>query len=212
MPAQKYRRIQHSGSGYFSLNKIDAVVEKYMQDNKIPGITISGSKNGRLVYEKAFGLDDMLTKNPMKPNTISRIGSCSKILTALAVMKLTEMYPGFKISKPMYGPTGVLNESLWIDAMALGPMAVSPGSQKQGIGGLLIAAGLDACRALGQNVVFVLGHADYYPRFGFEPARKHGSWYKSEEFDPHFFVIGLQDGALDGLSGAVEYHPEFDRF
>ena len=59
-------------------------------------------------------------------------------------------------------------------------------------------------------MVFVLGHANYYPRFGFEPARPHGLFYKSEQFDASFFVASLAPHALEGFEGEVRYRPEFD--
>lgn len=97
-------------------------------------------------------------------------------------------------------------------AMGLGPMAVAPEHQRQGVGSRLVRAGLDACRAISEHVVVVLGHAEYYPRFGFEPAPARGLRYLSEDFDPHFFVAELEPGALDGWSGQVRYHPEFEKF
>ncbi len=91
-------------------------------------------------------------------------------------------------------------------------MAVAPERQKQGVGSRLVRAGLDACRALGEDVVVVLGHAEYYPRFGFEPAAARGLRYRGPDFDPHFFVAELRPGALEGVSGRVRYHPEFEKF
>lgn len=94
--------------------------------------------------------------------------------------------------------------------MALGPMAVLPEFQSRGIGSRLVEVGLDRCRALGAEAVFVLGHAEYYPRFGFEPAGQYGLRYKSEELDPYFMVLELRAGALESVSGAVHYSPEFE--
>jgi len=93
--------------------------------------------------------------------------------------------------------------------MALGPMAVLPGHQRSGVGAALIAAGVEGCRELGARALFVLGHSDYYPRFGFEPAAPHGCYFQSERFAAHFFVRLL---APDGLSASseVHYHPAFD--
>lgn len=51
-------------------------------------------------------------------------------------------------------------------AVGLGPMSVLPGRQKQGIGSGLIRTGLLALEGAGESLVFVLGHPDYYPRFG----------------------------------------------
>jgi len=56
----------------------------------------------------------------------------------------------------------------------------------------------------------VIGHPTYYRRSGFEPARPHGLLYKSERFDPAFFVVRLAPGALEGFSGEVVYRREFD--
>ena len=52
-------------------------------------------------------------------------------------------------------------------AMSLAPMAVHPEFQKQGIGSKLVRQGLERCRNLGYKVVIVVGHPNYYPRFGF---------------------------------------------
>ena len=56
----------------------------------------------------------------------------------------------------------------------LAPLAVVPGRQKQGVGGSLIRQGLQRLSDAGVDLVFVLGHPDYYPRFGFKPARPLG--------------------------------------
>lgn len=95
-------------------------------------------------------------------------------------------------------------------AMALGPVSVAPAWQGRGIGARLCREGLAACRARGENVVFVLGDPDYYRRFGFEPALPHGLYYKSREYAPAFFVAALDPGAIAGFEGEVHYHPAFD--
>jgi len=95
-------------------------------------------------------------------------------------------------------------------ALGLGPLAVEPDLQRAGIGSALVREGLSRCAALAQIVV-VLGHADYYPRFGFRPASQHGLRYRSEVFDPSFFALELAPGALSGVSGWVRYHEAFER-
>ena len=95
-------------------------------------------------------------------------------------------------------------------AIGLAPVAVDPGCQQKAVGSKLCRRGLEECRNLGEPVVFVLGHSTYYPRFGFEPARPHGLYYKNEGFDSAFFVAELEPGALEGFEGEVRYRPEFD--
>ena len=94
--------------------------------------------------------------------------------------------------------------------MGLGPMAVLPEFQNRGIGSRLVEGGLARCRALGTEAVFVLGHADYYPRFGFEPAKEFALRYKSEELDPYFMVLALRPGALESASVFAPTNPAFD--
>ena len=97
-------------------------------------------------------------------------------------------------------------------AMGLAPMAVLPDRQRQGIGSALVRAGLDACRKLGCRAVFVLGHPDYYPRFGFVAASRYGIECRFEAPDEAFMALELEPGALEGLAGKMHYHPAFDEF
>jgi putative acetyltransferase len=91
----------------------------------------------------------------------------------------------------------------------LGPLAVDPPLQKRGIGGLLIRAGIAKCKLEKFGAVVVLGHPDYYPRFGFAPAREFGlRWERGH--DEAFFAIELESHYLRGVSGVIAYHRAFD--
>src|SRR5215510_9426273 len=93
--------------------------------------------------------------------------------------------------------------------MGLAPMAVAPARQRQGIGSALIREGLERCRRLGYQAVVVLGHADYYPRFGFTRASRFGIRCEYDVPDDVFMLLELEKGALKGKSGPVRYHPAF---
>ena len=94
--------------------------------------------------------------------------------------------------------------------MCLAPMAVLPDFQGRGVGARLVRHGLDECRRLGIDVVNVLGHPNYYPRFGFVPARPLGILPPFEVPDPAWMVVELQPAALTGLSGVVRYPAAFE--
>jgi len=93
--------------------------------------------------------------------------------------------------------------------MGLAPMAVAPDFQRKGIGTKLVEAGLDACVQLGCTAVAVLGHPEYYPRFGFAPASRFGIRCEYEVPDEVFMAMELVPDALEGCHGLVKYHPAF---
>lgn len=97
--------------------------------------------------------------------------------------------------------------------MGLAPMAVLPDYQRSGVGTALITEGLRQSREAGAGAVVVLGHPDYYPRFGFVPASRHGIdcdyVAAGDAPDEAFMILELQHGHLDGLGGRVEYHAAF---
>jgi putative acetyltransferase len=93
--------------------------------------------------------------------------------------------------------------------MGLAPMAVLPAHQRRGIGSALVRAGLERCRRLGCVAVVVLGHADYYPRFGFVPASRFGIGSEYDVPDDVFMALELEAGVLNGTSGTIRYHAAF---
>lgn len=94
-----------------------------------------------------------------------------------------------------------------LSAVALGPVAVDPDAQSKGHGAALIRAGLEVLRAGGADVAVVLGHPDYYPRFGYsaEAAKAITSPYAGR---PAFMAMALTPGALDQPLRA-DYPPAF---
>jgi putative acetyltransferase len=99
-----------------------------------------------------------------------------------------------------------------VSALALAPMAVLPSHQRRGVGSALVLHALTEARRLGHGVVVVLGHASYYPRFGFAPASQHGIRSPFPVRDESFMVLELAPAALAGVMGEVEYPPEFGQF
>jgi len=93
--------------------------------------------------------------------------------------------------------------------LALAPVAVMPGHQRGGIGSQLIEAGLAEARRQGWELVIVLGHHDFYPRFGFVAAKPHGILCPFEVPDEAFMVLALQPDVLSKYQGVVKYHTAF---
>ncbi len=97
-----------------------------------------------------------------------------------------------------------------LTGVGLAPLAVIPERQNQGIGSTLVEHGLRRCREEGHPYVVVLGHPDYYPRFGFVPASRFGIKSEYDVADEVFMVMELREGALSGRAGMAKYQPEFN--
>jgi putative acetyltransferase len=88
-------------------------------------------------------------------------------------------------------------------------MAVAPDRQRAGIGSALIRAGIEECQRQGIDAVFVVGHPEYYPRFGFKPASSVGCVCEFDVPDEAFMVAELVAGVLDREKATVYFHPAF---
>jgi putative acetyltransferase len=94
-----------------------------------------------------------------------------------------------------------------VQAAALAPMAVLPEHQRRGIGGQLVRHGLNLLRDRGEQIVIVVGHPNYYPRFGFS-CEKTLSLEGPFPQDA-FMAMELHPGALEGVRGTVRYPAAF---
>lgn len=103
----------------------------------------------------------------------------------------------------------IKNSKQFFASLALAPVAVLPQYQKKGIGSQLIGAAHKKAKAIGFKSIVLLGHQDYYPKFGYEQADKFEIVLPFEVPKENCFAIELENGSLDGVSGTVEYPKEF---
>lgn len=90
----------------------------------------------------------------------------------------------------------------------VGPVAVVPDRQRQGIGSALMHAAIGLATERGEPVICLLGHADYYPRFGFEPARSIGIEAPRPWKDANWMALRLP--AWDpSIKGIAHFPPAF---
>ena len=127
---------------------------------------------------------------------------------AAPIVSLVADDDGSVVGHIMLSPVA-LSANSDVKIMGLAPMAVAPEMQRRGVGSELVRAGLERCRNLAVDAIVVLGHAEYYPRFGFVPASRFGLKSEYSVPDDVFMAIELKPRALDGKSGAVRYHPAF---
>lgn len=99
-----------------------------------------------------------------------------------------------------------------VPGAALGPMAVVPSHQREGIGSQLVTQALERLREARCPFVVVLGHPRFYPRFGFTPARAAGVTCRWDVPAEVFMLNVLDPGIAERLHGRTEYQPEFSAF
>lgn len=149
----------------------------------------------RDVHLAAFG-------RPEEADLVDRLRADGHALVSL-VAELGHRVVGHVLFSRMW-----IRQSALIDAVALAPVAVLPEHQREGIGARLIEHGLDILRIRGERIVIVVGHAAYYPRFGFsaDKAAPLASPFPAEAF----MAMELTPGALEGIRGPVVYPPPFE--
>jgi putative acetyltransferase len=96
-----------------------------------------------------------------------------------------------------------------ITGAALGPMAVAPQLQRQGIGTRLVEAGNRGLAEQSCPFIVVVGHPEFYRRFGFTPASVRGVTCEWEVPDDVFMIHVLDETRMDHASGVAKYRPEF---
>ena len=123
-----------------------------------------------------------------------------------ASLSLVATLNGQVVGHIMYSPASVGGG---VTGAALGPMAVLPAHQRQGIGRILVEAGNRKLKDTGYPFIIVVGHAKYYPRFGFESAASHGITCEWEVPNDVFMLLVLDQAQMRGVSGLAKYRPEF---
>lgn len=152
----------------------------------------------RQVNERAFG-------QPAEADLVERLRQSST--DSLALVAEDDAVVGHIL----FTPVVVESAERQVLGMGLAPMAVLPDRQRQGIGSQLVRRGLDILRERSCPFVVVVGHPEYYPRFGFERASTHGLTSQWEGMpDAAFMVLVLDPHAMAGVHGVARYREEFN--
>ena len=151
------------------------------------------------VNEVAFG-------QPTEANLVNALRfACQDVVSLVAVSD------GQIVGHILFTPVIVSNSAHKVKGMGLAPMAVLPAYQRQGIGSLLVESGLRILGTRNCPFVIVLGHTEYYPRFGFLPASRHGINCQWDGVpDEAFMVLVFDEAIMSGVSGVARYREEFD--
>jgi putative acetyltransferase len=152
----------------------------------------------RIINERAFG-------QPAEADIVDRLRqNCPEALSLVAEDE------GYIVGHILFTPVTVETDEKSIQGMGLAPMAVLPERQREGIGSIMVENGLKILQDRSCPFVIVLGHAEYYPRFGFKIASKHGLTSQWDGVpDEAFMVLIFDEITLEGVSGIARYRNEF---
>lgn len=152
----------------------------------------------RRVNEQAFGRHN-------EADLVDKLRN-SKVLS----VSLVAEQDGEITGQIAFSPAALEDDNSGLKIVALGPVAVLPALQRRGTGSKLVREGLKECRRLGFAAVILVGHPDFYPRFGFIPARPKGFTCGGFEVpDNVWMVIELNKDSLKGRTGTIFFRSEF---
>ncbi len=147
----------------------------------------------RRVVDEAFG-------GPSESRLIDVLRDSGEVLLSLVAED-----EGDVVGHVLFSPVVLEGQQ----GMGLGPMAVTPARQRSGIGSRLIRLGLETLQSSACPFVVVLGHPDYYPRFGFVAAETRGVRCEWDVPSGVFRILVLDEPAMKGVSGTARYLPAF---
>jgi predicted N-acetyltransferase YhbS len=157
-------------------------------------------------FDSVYELNLQAFKQIEEPELVDKLRESDRFIPELSLVALIgKRVVGYILFTKIF----IQSEGINKESLALAPMAVLPEMQKEGVGKELIRFGIDSARKLGYESIVVLGHADYYPKFGFTPASKFGIVAPWKVPDEVFMVLELKDNALKSVSGLVNYAQAF---
>lgn len=129
-----------------------------------------------------------------------------------AILSLVAKQGDEVIGHILFSPARIVQLEGWtVPGMGLGPLAVHPDHQGKGVGSALCQVGMQRMEAEANPFVIVLGHPDYYPRFGFTKASTHGIRCAFTGVPDEAFMIRILDvDTMAGVAGTAYYRQEFD--
>lgn len=158
-------------------------------------------------YSKIRGVNDLAFGQENEGRLIEKLRQTEKFIPKLSlVAELNNEIVGHILFYPVI----IRSATSKFQSISLGPMAVIPAYQRQGIGIRLVKEGLETAKKLGHKSVIVVGHPEYYPRFGFKSASQWKIKVPFDVPDEVFLALELVNGELKAKSGTVEYPEEFN--
>lgn len=157
-------------------------------------------------YESIKRLNDEAFGQENEGRMVNALRKTSKFITSLSL--IAEMNNNI-LGHILFYPVTIKTDKGNYDVLSLAPLAVLPADQNKGIGSKLVKKGLEHCKETDFDVVIVVGHPNYYPRFGFKPASKWNIKLPLDAPEEAFMVLELKENTLDRYAGTVIFPKEY---
>ncbi|MEM9329594.1 MAG: N-acetyltransferase [Bacteroidota bacterium] len=144
--------------------------------------------------------------DPEEPDLVDRLRKSHAFIPELSIVA---EHQGKIVGHILLTKIKVIDGTKESDSLALAPVSVLPAFQGQGIGGRLIEHAHEMAKAMGHQSIILLGHADYYPRFGYRQTTEFGIKMPFEVPAENCLAIELVKDGLMGVRGRVQYPSEF---
>ncbi|MBP2029492.1 putative N-acetyltransferase YhbS [Methanohalophilus levihalophilus] len=145
-----------------------------------------------------------------RPNESKLVADLRKNPGFVSDLSFVAEQDGQIVGHVLFFPITISTPTGSVQSLSIAPLSVLPPCQGQGVGSVLIRAGIDEAEELGYTSVIVVGPSEYYSMFGFEPAGKWNLRCPYDVPDEAFMGLELVENSLDIGGGVVEFPPEYD--
>lgn len=149
-------------------------------------------------------LNRLAFKGDAESRLIKNLARDASILASFAALDGDEV-----VGHILFSPLYLMIDGKRVDAVALGPMCVTPNRHNQGIGTQLVGHGIKEMKSAGQAAIIVLGHVEFYPRFGFRHDLAKNLSCAFNQYEA-FMGLELVEGSLAGKTGTCRYAKAFE--
>ena len=116
-PTAWHDTLSNKASTFAALEPMDRKISRFMDKWDLRGMSVAVTRHDSLIFAKGYGWSNAEFGIPLEANMVMRIASSSKLITAVAVMKLCEE-GRLSLDSKVFGEKGVLNDTIYSNVIS----------------------------------------------------------------------------------------------